>query len=512
MARLNYFYRNNSCNYYSGNNLNSLHHLQPYLTYLQNHPSEFIQGQDNQVLITQIDTAYSHLSQTLCNLEIYYPPRILIVEPEPTKFFSVLFAASAFNSQIFLGNPYWGTHEWKQVREVCQPDLIIGKYPDVELQYFLPRLPHLTNQSPQIMIPTGGSSGQIKFAVHSWSSLAASVSGFLQHFQVETANFICTLPLYHVSGLMQLLRTLFSGGQLVIYNFHELETATIPPCNPEKYFISLVPTQLQRLLQNPILIPWLQKTQAILLGGAPASADLLNQARSRYLPVALTYGMTETASQIATLLPQQFLQGANHCGSVLPHAEINIIDEAGNILPSSQIGQIQVKSAAVTQGYYGQGKPQDNLQKNQQNIWQTDDLGFLDNEQNLHIVGRCCDKIITGGENVFPSEIEAAILATGLVQDIKIIGVRDRLWGEAVTAIYVVSSVGGNWDRKNDDEEIIKRIKLELRSQLSNYKIPKYWIAVEEIKRNLQGKINRQQLQQIAEDYLQSCIKNLSNG
>ncbi len=466
--------------------------LDTYSQYLHHHPHQVIIGYENQVLLGKIQTASTQLNQSLADLSLPYPPRILIIEPEPIQFISLFLAASTTNSHIFLCNPHWGQNEWEQVFHLTQPDLIIGSYPPISTPIPLPLHPPHFQTSSQIMIPTGGTSGQIKFAVHTWETLSASVSGFLQHFQLSSANFICTLPLYHVSGLMQFLRTFLSGGKLVITDYKQIESAILPTIHPQDFFISLVPTQLRRLLQHPPLIPWLSQMQAILLGGASPGIDLLNLARFHHLPLALTYGMTETASQIATLLPQEFLQGANHCGQVLPHAQIQIIDENGNPLPNQSIGQIQIQSASLMAGYYNR----DQINHNFQNNFQPDDLGFFDSEKNLHIIGRNSDKIITGGENVFPAEIEAIIRSTGLVADIKIISIPDPEWGEAVTAIYV--------PHPHDylQQNTIDKIKSQLQIQLSKYKIPKHWIPVSTIPCNPQGKVNRHELEKITCAYL----------
>jgi O-succinylbenzoic acid--CoA ligase len=121
-------------------------------------------------------------------------------------------------------------------------------------------------------------------------------------------------------------------------------------------------------------------------------------------------------------------------------------------------------------------------------------MGFLDNQDYLHIIGRNSDKIITGGENIYPLEIETAIRKTQMVTDVCVIGITDKYWGQALTAIYVPK-----------DKNISHReIQTQLKNQLSKFKIPKYWISLAKLPRNVQGKINRQQLQKIAEDFLKT--------
>jgi O-succinylbenzoic acid--CoA ligase len=114
----------------------------------------------------------------------------------------------------------------------------------------------------------------------------------------------------------------------------------------------------------------------------------------------------------------------------------------------------------------------------------TDDLGYLDAEGYLYIVGRNSQKIITGGVNVFPAEVEAAIFATNLVSDVVVIGIPDSYWGEAVTAIYVARS----------HEVLPEHLAVAIASTLSKFKQPKHWLSVASLPRNSQGKINQKEL------------------
>ncbi|MBW4634961.1 MAG: 2-succinylbenzoate--CoA ligase [Iphinoe sp. HA4291-MV1] len=457
------------------------------------------------------------------------PLKIILAEREPVRFLAGFLAASAARCPVFLCNPDWKKQELQQVFDLVKPDLIWGlgtrnwgqgargkgqgargngqweELSSISPSPLLlcspaPLLPcssaPLSPSSPSsfslptphsafIMIPTGGSSGKIKFAIHTWETLMASVLGFTGYFLLNHVNSFCVLPLYHVSGLMQFMRSFTTGGKLVILPFKELEPNQIDNIEPSNFFISLVPTQLQRLLQNSELTKWLSQFQTVLLGGAPAWNELLEKARYYNIRLAPTYGMTETASQVATLKPNEFLNGKDNCTQILPHASIKICNEQGEELNQNKIGKVTIYSQSLALGYYP--KTWEN-----QDYLQVDDLGFLDNQGYLHIVGRNSDKIITGGENVYPIEIESAIRATGMVADVCVIGIPDKLWGQAVTAIYIPK------DSNISDIEIRNLLK----DKLSKFKIPKYWIPVQILPHNSQGKINRQQLQQIATKFI----------
>jgi len=418
------------------------------------------------------------------------PPKIILAEREPVKFLGKFLAASTANCAIFLCNPDWGAEEFQQVLNLVEPDIVWG-IEHWEAKEKTSRTGSYTAIPQTIMIPTGGSSGKIKFAIHTWSTLMSSVQGFSEYFQIEAVNSCCVLPLYHVSGLMQFIRSLTTGGKLLILPFPEIVSGQIPAIDPSEYFISLVPTQLQRLLEKPELTQWLIQFLIVLLGGAPAWEELLEKARFHQIRLAPTYGMTETAAQIATLKPDDFLQGKLGCGQILPHVKIDIRDETGKILNFNQLGNITIQAQSLALGYYP------HLWSNQ-DYFLVDDIGLLDEENYLYIVGRNSEKIITGGENVYPLEIESAIKNNNLVMDICIIGVPDKQWGQAITAIYVPKI------------PYISLLEIEtcLKSKLSKFKIPKYWIPVANIPRNSQGKINQLRLQEIAQEYLSNHTPN----
>lgn len=445
------------------------------IDYLIGRSDDWLIGCDRQQLIQLIQQLYTELSQ------FESAPRVILAESEPVKFLSGFLAACAANCPVFLGNPNWVEQEWQQVFEMVQPDIVLG-----DGDWVLPNKNYSneTINSNWIMIPTGGSSGKIRFAIHTWETLTASVAGFQRYFHLQQINSFCTLPPYHVSGLMQFMRSFTTGGKLAIQQFKQIENNEFINISPNEFFISLVPTQLQRLLQDSTSAAWLSQFKTVLLGGAPAWQELLEKARQSNIKLALTYGMTETASGIAILKPQDFLKGENNCGKSLPHTTITICSDSKQ-LNQNEIGNITINSQSLALGYYPK------LFANQDSF-KLDDLGFIDKKGYLNIVGRNSNKIITGGENVYPEEVEAAIRATNLVKDVCVIGICDRIWGQVVTAIYV----------QKDSAVSTNSLQALVANQLSKYKQPKHWIAIEHIPRNSQGKINYKQIDAIARKYL----------
>lgn len=384
------------------------------------------------------------------------PDFIAIATRDPIEFIAELMAGLRLGIPIFLGNPQWRHGEWAQV------DILTAKVDAAWHRHC-------------IMIPTGGSSGEIKFAIHTWKTLSESVWGFQEFYEVAEINAVCGLPLYHVSGLMQLWRSLLTNGKLLIIDYHQLCTnyRLRQQIEIANYFISLVPTQLHKLVElDPM---WLAGFNTILLGGAPPSLELLERARRARLPLALTYGMTETASQITSLKPTEFLAENNSCGRVLPHAEIRTI-----FAIDDSIGAIQIKAKSLMLGYF----PNVNMTVQ----FETDDLGTIDDRGYLTILGRNSGKIVTGGENVFPIEVVNIIMATGLVKDVWVVGLPDSYWGQIVTAVYVAE------DLPVSQEQLVEAIA----DKISHYKIPKYWLKVTQIPRNSLGKISTGEVETLA--------------
>ncbi|WP_198954083.1 2-succinylbenzoate--CoA ligase [Moorena bouillonii] len=482
-------------------------YLKQPLSYVQHRSGEqWLIGYDSQQLHQLIEQYYQQFSQ----LSQEKAPKILLVEQSPLKFLAAFLAAVASHCHVFLGNPHWVKPEWQQVLNQIHPDLIIGELASI-IETSLLNNQHSTlnsqysiiNNHPSglIMIPTGGSSGKIRFAIHTWETLMASVAGFHQYFGNKPVNSFCVLPLYHVSGLMQFMRSLTTGGRMVMLPFKALKAGEGRDIDPKEFFISLVPTQLAKLI-NQDAAEWLSRFRTVLLGGAPAWESLLTQARQYRIPLAPTYGMTETASGIVTLKPDDFLSGNsgnNSCGQVLPHAKVKIRNGSGEIVEALSTGVITIEAKSLCHGYYS---PSTNLAleselskfPNRVQTLQSDDLGYFDQQGYLYTVGRRSNKIISGGENVFPAEVEQVIRGTGLVSDVCVIGLPDDYWGQVVTAVFVPSS----------DQVSVAMVQQNVEGNLSKFKCPKDWVAVESLPRNGQGKLNYQQVKVIARD----CLSN----
>lgn len=328
-----------------------------------------------------------------------------------------------------------------------------------------------------LCVPTGGSSGAMKLARHDERTLAAAVAGFCAHFGVNRAPATGLLPIWHVSGLMARVRALATGAEHRATAWKAVQCGERPePPEAGASFLSLVPTQLARLVGDPAAEAWLRRFRAVLLGGGAAPAGLLARARAAGLPLAPGYGMTETAAMIAAQTPEDFLRdGGGHCGRVLPHAKIGVDGE----------GRFVVEATSLFVGYWPEVRCGGAA-------WQTDDLGEIGPGGEVRVVGRADALINSGGEKVNPSEVEAVLRELAGFGEVAVVGLPDAEWGQVVAAFYPLAEGGAKRD--------LTELRAALAGSLTAAKMPRRLIAVpaELWPRDERGKLRRGELSRLA--------------
>ncbi|CAI8342189.1 MAG: 2-succinylbenzoate--CoA ligase [Opitutia bacterium UBA7350] len=388
---------------------------------------------------------------------------VLLAEQDPVEF-AVVFMASVFAKRsLVLGNPTWGRVEWGAVAAQLNPVLTVGRC-GIKPSGVITNLP-----SGAILIPTGGSSGGVRFAHHDWDSLKLSADGWLAFAGSGVERILCVLPLFHVSGLMQLVRSYLGELLLEFQTWKEIPQFA-QECN-EGRVVSLVATQLEHLMASEQAMKALRGMRAIYLGGGPIRKETAERARAESLPLVLSYGMTETGAMVSALEVAGFLKGAFHAGRALKHAHISIVDTEGKSCVDGAIGRIKVKSRALFNGYHA-GRS-DGLHAG---AFVTMDEGFLDASGQLHVLGRIDRLIQSGGEKIDPLEVEQALLQLDGVEAALVLGEADVAWVERVVAFYVGPA--------NLDMEAC------LKGVLASHKIPKRFFRVESLPLNAVGKID----------------------
>ncbi|MCY3927507.1 MAG: class I adenylate-forming enzyme family protein [Acidobacteria bacterium] len=354
---------------------------------------------------------------------------------------------------------------------------------------------------------TSGSTGLPRGAALSQAALVASSKAHTAVFGWnEEDRWLLSLPTAHVGGLMIVVRCLLARRSIVLGSRHASGTFDAERVlrvieRHRVTLLSVVPTMLGRLLDGAGEDPP-PTLRAVLVGGAAASPALIARARGRGWPVFATYGLTEACSQVATERPgaaEHVVAGkgavseagdsrsGSGVGPPLPGVEVRIesrktAGEAGTPVR----GSILVRGAILFEGYVG-SEPGAPLERpfDADGWFDTGDLGNLDASGQLHILGRRSDRILTGGENVDPSEVEAAVLEWPGAVAACVVGVDDDEWGERVGAVVVGS-------RAFEAERGLAGLERHLRERLAGFKRPRRWRVVDHLPVAPSGKVDRQ--------------------
>ena len=292
---------------------------------------------------------------------------------------------------------------------------------------------------PAVVLGSGGSAGGRRWVQLGVAGLEAAADGLGQWLLEQgldpaTCLWLDPLPLHHVSGLMPWLRARRLGGRLRWLAPPLMrDPAALPAACPlpadQPALLSLVPTQLRRLLEHREGEDWLRGCRLIWVGGAALPEDLADRCRRLELPLSPCYGSSETGAMVTALAPQRFLAGERGCGAALPHAQLRID-------PAS--GAVQVRTASLALGEHAAGRFQPLPQH--EGWWSSGDLGCWGEAGGLELLGRGDGAFQSGGETVFPEQVElrlaAAAREAGLpLRHLLLLAEPDPLWGERLVAL-----------------------------------------------------------------------------
>lgn len=333
----------------------------------------------------------------------------------------------------------------------------------------------LTFDDVYTMMYTSGTTGKPKAVMHTYGNhWYSAVASSLNLGVLGGDKWLICLPLFHVGGFSILMKSVIYG--MPAFLLEKFNESDVHEAIMEKGVtqVSVVSVMLQRLLERLSDESYPEAFRCMLLGGGPVPESLLQKASSKNIPVFQTYGMTETSSQIATLSPESAFEKLGSAGKALSLAELSIDSPK-----RGDIGEIIVRGPMVSKGYY-------NLPHRDSAYLQTGDLGYEDEDGFLYVVDRLKDIIITGGENVYPAEIESVLNALPCVREAGVTGVSDEQWGEVPVAFLVPED---DEVRLNDQE-----ITNFCAGQLAKYKIPAAIHWIECLPRNASNKVLRRQL------------------
>lgn len=333
---------------------------------------------------------------------------------------------------------------------------------------------------------TSGTTGKPKgvlqtFGNHWWSAMGSVLNLGL----TENDCWYCAVPIFHISGLSILMRNVIYGMKVVLVEKFDVAEANRNIIENGVTIISVVTTMLNRMITVLGDNCYPAHFRCFLLGGGPAPIHLLEHCKHRGIPVFQSYGMTETSSQIVTLAPEYSLEKIGSAGKVLFPSQIRI-EVDGRQAEPNEAGEIVVFGPNVTKGYWNR---MDATEEAIQEGWlHTGDLGYLDEEGFLYVLDRRSDLIISGGENVYPAEIESVLSAYPAVFEAGVRGAEDEKWGQVPIAFVVL---------KEEVEE--HQLLAYCREHLASYKIPREIIFCKELPRNGANKLLRRELKKEVE-------------
>lgn len=319
---------------------------------------------------------------------------------------------------------------------------------------------------------TSATTGQFKSVPLRWGQIKAHVQTSQAVLgRTEQDNWLMVLPLFHVSGLSILMRSLYNGTAMTIMESYDEEQVLQCIHDGCINMMSLVPTILRNL--EPRIIH--HQLRVILLGGEFIPRPLVDACVAKQLPIYKTYGMTETFSQSVTMPVLSNLNKLDSVGKPLPRMTVHIVNP-----DVDGVGEIHLNGPMVMSGYINREPIHGDFN--------TDDMGYLDEDGFLYILNRRTDLIISGGENIYPKEIEDTVYAMQGVKECAVIPVADMKWGQ-VPALFVAFD---DIDVLGADLKMIVRDYLS--SKLAKYKVPKYITIMDALPRNGTGKIMRKSL------------------
>lgn len=319
---------------------------------------------------------------------------------------------------------------------------------------------------------TSATTGQFKSVPLRWSQIKSHVQASQEVLgRSEQDNWLMVLPLFHVSGLSILMRSLYNGTAMTIMESYDEEQVLQCIHDGRINMMSLVPTILKNL--EPRITH--HQLRVILLGGEFIPRPLVDACVEKQLPIYKTYGMTETFSQSVTMPVLLNLNKLDSVGKPLPGMTVHIVNP-----DVDGVGEIHLNGPMVMRGYINREPIHGDFN--------TDDMGYVDEDGFLYILNRRTDLIISGGENIYPKEIEDTVYAMQGVKECAVIPVADTKWGQ-VPALFVAFD---DIDALGTDSKMIVRDYIS--SKLAKYKVPKYITIMDALPRNGTGKIMRKSL------------------
>lgn len=374
-----------------------------------------------------------------------------------------------------------------------------------------PPTAHIAEDDPFVLLYTSGTTGRSKACITTHRGTVAQVQGVLHNFiinmltrgealpgapgpdgQPVQLSTLLTSPLFHVAGLHSTVCTSMTAGSRLVFGPAKFDPEQVMAIIARERVTTwmAIPTLLQRFIDHPKIGAYdLSSLQGISTGGAPAAPELLQKA-SRILPrkpnAGATYGLTECHGMATSISSTELDQRKGSVGRPMPILELKIVDANGNALGPKQSGEICLRGATITSGYWN--RPDATAETLRDGWLHTGDIGYRDEDGYLYISDRAKDMILRAGENVYCVEIENCISDHPEIEEAAVIGVPDKELGERVKAIVR--------RRANSDIDELK-VQAHVAQHLARFKVPEIVEFIEApLPRNSTGKLLKNELRE----------------
>lgn len=351
--------------------------------------------------------------------------------------------------------------------------------------------PNSHDEDPAMIVYTSGTTGRPKGAVLTHKNLCVNGLNMMWEGQAGLHQIqLATVPLFHIAGIMILMRTVLVCGKTIIQKeFHPL--SVLKAIEEEGVTtLALVPTMWNYLLRIPDIEQYeLSSVKSCTTGGAICPLQLKQLILKHFHQAFLidTFGQTETTSSATVLKGEDALRKTNSVGRAALNVELRVVDEDMKDVPIGEVGEIIYRGPSVMKEYYKNREATEDAFKG--GWFHSGDLVRMDEEGFIYVVDRKKDMLISGGENIYPAEVEAVLLSHHSIMDCAVIGVPDQVWGESVKAIVVLKP----GERLTEEDVIVHCGNL-----LASYKKPKKVEFMTELPRNASGKVLKQVLRKRA--------------
>lgn len=341
-----------------------------------------------------------------------------------------------------------------------------------------------------LILYTSGTTGNPKGAMLSHKNLTWNAYNVISDMSISNDEVALMIsPMFHVAALgMGVLPTLLKGGHLILEPRFNPGRALELIERHKATFISGVPTTYQMLAEHP---DWdgtdISSLQNLTCGGSAVPLRILETYEDRGLSFTMGYGMTETSPGATTLPARYSREKMGSAGLPQLHTHIRVADFEGNELPPNEVGEVQIQGPNVISGYWNRPDANESsFVTDDSGTWfRSGDMGYMDDDGFLFISDRLKDMIISGGENIYPAQIEQELAQLESIASVAVFGVSDDRWGEVPRAAVVV----------REGHELTEQDVLSyLDGRLARYKIPKSVVFVDEMPRTASGKVRKPQL------------------